>query len=271
MAYSNRPHLSPSAMRMWNRCGEQFRFRYIENIKKVPLGAALVLGRTAHEAVEENFKWKWRTGECKPTEEILDVFSAQYDRLLDTEEVRFWKDERDEYLTDPGKLKDEGVKCVTVHSEKLAPYVTPGEEPEQWFRVDMGGSRDLLGKTDIVDIDGIIIDQKFEGKKQPADEVAKDIQFSAYARSRMDPDKVDPNAFVELRRDSVLRSTKTMGPRAVQTPVRRTAEQLKRFNDLFHATEEAIDKGAFVPKTEGWHCSEKWCGFWNLCKHGGKK
>jgi hypothetical protein len=55
-----KPHISPSQMDMFFRCGEQYRRRYVLG-EIVPPGVALVKGSAVHKAAEVNYRQKVET------------------------------------------------------------------------------------------------------------------------------------------------------------------------------------------------------------------
>ena len=69
-----KPHLSVSQLSTLQKCGEMYRWRYIEGIKSPP-GVALVIGKGTHAAIEQDLGNKMTWGELLPDDSIADYAS----------------------------------------------------------------------------------------------------------------------------------------------------------------------------------------------------
>ena len=102
-----------------------------------------------------------------------------------------------------------------------------------------------------------IADHKVKSRVFSPDDLAQDIQATAYW---MDTGK--PMDFhIAL---------KTKQPRIEIQSTTRESWHATWFCDQVLSIWKAIKTGIFPPKDQGWHCSERWCGYWNLCKGGYK-
>ncbi len=250
---SRKPYLSFTQISMFLRCPRQYEQRYILK-KKTPPSGAMVLGRVWHKALELNYRQKIDSQQDLPLGDMQEYFAAQFDEVLKTEEVAFEPAEK------PGKLKDQGVGIVAAHHQAIAPAVRPllVEEP---FTVDLGEDFpfDLYGIWDLVERDGTIVDNKAYGRAPAQDALDKDLQFTAYALGyRATKGAVEPG----LRMDAVIKNVK---PKAVQLHTRRTNDQCRWFLGLVEQVGKAIKSGSFFPNPNGWHCSERFCGYWHSC------
>ena len=63
---------SYSQMAMYERCGIQYRKRYVEN-RIAPPGVSMIRGRGAHKGREANLTQKKDSGEDLPLSDVLDA------------------------------------------------------------------------------------------------------------------------------------------------------------------------------------------------------
>jgi len=249
-----KPHLSFSQLSMFLRCPRQYCFRYIDGLK-VPPSGAMVQSRAWHQAVEHNYTQKVESDQDVPVAEVQEVFAARFDEAVGSEEIAF------DAGADPAKLKDQGVGIVAVHHEAIAPAVRP-ELVEERFRLDLGNEFpfDLVGVWDLVERDGTVVDNKAYSKTPSQADLDKDLQFTAYSLAyRATRDAIEPG----LRMDAVIKNKKL---KAVQLTTSRTNDDCRWFLGLVEQVASAIDAGNFYPNPNGWHCSHKFCGYWDRCR-----
>jgi hypothetical protein len=115
-------HLSPSSLKMYMRCREQYRRRYVLGEKERP-GAALVWGNAHNFAlVETNFAQKIETGTDMSVADVELAFAEGFDQSVEKDggeaEVQ-WGDNK------PGELKDKGVLLASHYHKTVSPTVTP--------------------------------------------------------------------------------------------------------------------------------------------------
>lgn len=191
-------HLSPSSLKTYMRCREQWRRRYVLGEKERP-GAALVWGGAHNFAlVETNFAQKITTGEDLSTEDIKVAFAEGFDRRVEADggerEVQ-WGDEK------PGELKDKGVALAAHYHTTISPTVQP-IAVERSFRLDVPGvAVPVVGRIDI-------------------DEQHRTIDLKTGAKREMKPDNVFQGRIYQLERPVPIEfhlATKTKVP-AVYTP-----------------------------------------------------
>lgn len=246
-------HLSATQIGMFLRCPRQYEFRYIEG-RKVPPSGALIVGRSWHKAVEHNYRQKIQTEIDLPVDNVQDCFSDAFEQAF-TEEVKLNEDE------DKGQLKDIGIRITTLHHTVIAPKVQPCLV-EQEFNLDLGAGFPftLKGVWDVIEKDGVVADNKSFSRVPNQSDLDKDIQFSTYATAyRALHQKIEPG----LRMDCIV---KTKTPKAIQLHTKRSNDDCRWFLGLVERVAQAILSGAFPPNPCGWHCSEQFCGYWNLCR-----
>lgn len=245
--------LSYTQLNMFLRCPRQYEYRYMRGLK-VPPSGAMVQSRVWHETVEFNYRQKIHSDRDLALGEMQEFFVSQFDAALASEEVALEPGEK------PGKLKDQGTAIVAAHHKAVAPAVRP-LLVEEHFIVGLGEDFpfDLAGVWDLVERDGTIADNKAYSKTPQQEDLDKDLQFTIYALGfRATRGEIEPG----LRMDAIV---KTRNPRAVQLHTRRTNGHCRWLLGLIEQVGKAIASGIFYPNPNGWHCSPKFCGYWDRC------
>jgi len=250
---SEKPHLSASQFAMYLRCPRQYEFRYSKGLK-VPPSGAMVQGKVWHQAVERNYRQKIESDRDLALGDLQEFFAAQFDAALGEEEVAF------ETHESPGKLKDQGVAIVAAHHKVIAPAVHPllVEEP---FTLDLGEEVPftLMGVWDLVERDGTIVDNKARGKAPRQEDLDRDLQFGLYSLAyRATRQTIEAG----LRMDAIVKNKE---PKAVQLRTRRSNQECRWLLRLIEQVGTAIHSGTFFPNPQGWHCSPRFCGYWDRC------
>ena len=250
---ASKPHLSASSIGMFLKCPRQYEFRYMQKIKSPP-NAAMTQGSVVHKAVETNFRQKIETGVDLPLDSVKDACADAHKDMF-TKDVILGEGDT------IGKLKDQAVSLVEIHHKEIAPRVQPAAV-EQKFNLDLGEEFPftLLGFIDLVEKDGTIADLKVKGKRVSQADLDEDMQFTCYSLARR---IITGEAEPGMRMDILL---KNKIPKAVQMTTTRTNADCRFFLGQVEQVGNAIKTGIFYPNTNGWHCSENWCGYWDMCK-----
>lgn len=252
-------HLSPSSLKTYMRCREQWRRRYVLGEKERP-GAALVWGGAHNFAlVETNFAQKITTGEDLSVEDVQLAFAEGFDQRVERDggesEVQ-WGDDK------PGDLKDKGVALATHYHATVSPTVTPIAVERSFSLMVPGVPVPIIGRIDV-------------------DEEHRTIDLKTGAKREMKPDNVFQGRVYQLERPVPIEfhlATKTKLP-AIYTPAewpefgldvsdivqKRTARMLVTLADDIASTFATYGAdqpwpGAF---TYGWACG--YCGFKPTC------
>lgn len=110
---------------MLSKCGEQFRFRYLEGIKRPP-NAFLICGTATDKAVGTDLNNKIDTGELADEDTILDVARDAVENYPDKEDIELDEDESGKSVQDViGETKDKAVRLVRAHHGEIAPTIHP--------------------------------------------------------------------------------------------------------------------------------------------------
>ncbi len=270
-----KPSLSDSALAMLYRCGRQFEFRYVENIK-VPPGSALIVGISTHDSVANNLRMKKDTGFLLPLEQVKDTASDQVKGLWE-QGVKLSKDEIKE---GPKKAKAEAIDTAVglsaLHHGELAPKIKP-KEVERFFRVELiGYPMDLTGRIDIEEEDDSLRDTKTSARSPSQADVDASDQVTIYSLGKTIVDGATPEqlakAFSVTQRITERKLTmdylvKTKVKKVVSLETKRTEAHLHRIFRLIEQAVVVIEKGAFMPNPNGWWCSKSWCGYWDRCPY----
>ena len=249
-------HLSVSQINMFLRCPKQYEFRYIKGIKAPPSGA-MIQGTAYHHAVAQDLISKRDAGTLLSESDLIDAFASSFESKLkskeiDDEEGEAWEFEDIEWDEQhPDKVKDEGIRLALMYHRQKAGTLAP-TEVERRQEITIAGYRFIL-IADVVE-EGRIIDHKVRKRRQSESDIAQDLQSIVY--SMFYPGKA-------FEWHNVLR-LKT--PVIEVTGTTRTQKDFNRFTALAEQVGTAIQSGIFYPSPIGWHCSEKWCGYWNECQ-----
>jgi hypothetical protein len=122
---ATRKQLHQSGLEMLSKCGEQFRFRYLEGLKRPP-NAFLICGTATDKAVGTDLNHKIETGELAHEEALCDVARDAVESYPDKEEIELDEDESGKSVQDIiGETKDKAVRLVKAHHGQIAPIIQP--------------------------------------------------------------------------------------------------------------------------------------------------
>lgn len=118
-------HLSPSQIKTFQRCPEQWRQRYILGIKTAP-GIALIHGDADHTAHEVNFRQKIASREDLPVADVTDAFSDALETRVALELEEWGEvDGVGDGKAKLGEIKDVGVRMVRAYHQFASPQIQP--------------------------------------------------------------------------------------------------------------------------------------------------
>jgi len=270
-------------MNMYNRCGESYRFRYMEGIKTPP-NLPMSSGKAIHEALEYNSKHKMRVKVDMPIEHLLDSAADSHDRYM----AEIEPEDRNDVAI--GKDKDASLAIVGLYRRQQAPTITPiavefpfslvleGDEAQAEYLPVIGfvDSYAQVPDTRPGPTQGQPIlaleDYKKVNKKRTQLEVDISPQLTLY-------DYVYHLQTEGLVTDVVgYRQLGYNGPRAQEPgpysqPLYRNSEHMdpevrenrwKRVLNQFKMTQRAIQAGIFIPTDDPRVCS--WCGYAPICQ-----
>lgn len=259
-----KPHLSPSQLNSYFRCGEAYRRRYIEK-QIIPPAFAMLKGGAVHVAAEENFKQKIETHEDLSVKQIVECAAAAFEGKIKAEGVLLSEEERTRgQKIVKGEFLDSTVTSATI----LATDVCPKRQPtavEEKVRLELPESPyDLLGVLDLILPDGIQ-DLKNTGKKLGQTDIDGNPQFTTYAALYYA--KFKKPALRIIVDNIIHRPGSKQAADYQELMTERTKPDFDALAARINAAIKGILAGVFTPATPGaWWCSKKSCGFFASCK-----
>lgn len=256
-----KPHVSPSQMDTYFRCGEQYRRAYILR-DRVPPGVALIKGGSVHKAAEVNYQQKIASHRDLPVATLKEAAAA----YLDTEVgggLMLTPEESSRGLnTIIGEVRDRAAGLVDLFRTEVAPSVQP-VLVEKYVRIDLPKhSHDLLGRLDVADASGYIRDLKTASRRKNQDEIDRSDQLTFY-HAAYRQQVGNPAVGVIL---DVLVDTKR--PAVQRLESERTEADQQVFLNRLNAMLRGVQAGSFPPAPLGsWCCSPKYCGYWFTCPY----
>lgn len=240
--------ISNTQIAMFMRCPRQWEFRYVKGLKIPPKGI-MVQGSAYHGALKENFTYKVRNGIDLDVKSVLDAYDTTWRKSVD-EGKRLgeldWEGE------DPGKIKDQGIKLVKIYHNIAAPSVEPVSVEKEFVR-NIGNDIQCNGYIDLNTTESII-DHKVKGRAFTQDEANRDPQPTMYCFLRGVSNFVYHTAI------------KKKVPEIQLVNVEKNEDDINWWIEAVKQMMMQIDAGIFPPNFNGWHCSEKGCGYWHLCQ-----
>jgi len=236
-------HLSHSSVRMYLRCPEKWRRRYLE-LEYEPSSSNLVIGKVVGAGISAGYVVKLG-GEENYGEVMLDTASQSFDDIKDREEVD-WQDE------EPGKVKDSAMQCVGEYHQRVARFFKPTTVEEGFSITYPEADWDVQGYIDITG----------SGEGLAAD--LHDVKTVSKA------DGSTPSfAWHQIKKPN------TRNPASVQVMTTdRTPVQINNYLARIAQVAREIDWRAETGNWQGavpgsWFCSQKFCGFYASCPYGG--
>ena len=251
-------HLSPSQIRMYLRCPRQWEYRYVKGLK-IPPSGAMVLGSAYHEGLAKRFQYVLDCGKQPPPALATDTLAASFERLRadhiianDEESETFdeilWEEE-------PGKLKDIGIRLIQTYEQDVAPLITPvGVEVREVLLIgsERAGEIPIHLITDL-EIPDAVIDHKVKKRVFSSTDLEQDLQATVYWMATGLP----LSFHVALKQKT---------PKIVMQPTQRSDDHAIWFARQAESIWMALRSGVFPPNNQGWHCNERFCGYYGVCK-----
>ena len=251
----SKPALSYSAIAQFLRCPRQYWYQRIARVPTGPKSSALVEGSVGHSTLEYVLRAKMK-GKTVAAGEALDYFDNFWTSAIALDDVKW----------DKGDAESR-AKAVRIALKAYVEIVIPTIEPravEANWRIELKDcSFDLLGVVDVVDVRGAVFDHKFYARAPREGDIHDDGQLTCYdvARSR--------GAFGEVSTDDLYLGIAIKGSsRAYAVKTARSQHQREWFVGQVIDVAKAIDKAAFFPNTNGWHCSKAYCDYYGICRQG---
>jgi CRISPR/Cas system-associated exonuclease Cas4 (RecB family) len=216
----------------------------------IPPKAAMTRGTAVHSGIEFNYTQKMETKKDLPLEEVKEYTAAVFEEKAE---------ETDFEGEDKGKVKDSTISLAGLYHEEVAPTVQP-EAVEKKVEVAFEGTDyTLLGYIDLIDHKKRIRDTKTTGKT-PSESVIRDnLQLAAYSLMYQTiTGEEESGVGLDYLVD-------TKNPKVVQFEAKVTEAERQRFLKIMDAVAKAIEGEHFYPNYNNFMCSQKNCGYWDIC------
>ena len=243
-----------------------------------------------------------RAGADLPLAAVQQAASDEFDRAVRGESLFEKEDGTVETRTeapaafdlhgeDPGVNKDlvlrvgDAPGLVPVWYTRVAPSKEPAAV-ETWARLPFetpeGETVILRGRIDDLPREGVPLADLKHSKRafgktrySTEEDAANDDQLTAYdllhraATGRVPAGLGFDTVQLDAPRNAP-EAVKVTGIASPRVPARSDA-QIALYLERVAAVAKGIKAGVYVPahRGEDWWCSEKWCAFWKVCKHGG--
>lgn len=257
-----KPHLSPSQMEMYCKCGEQYRRRYIER-EKIPPGVSAHRGRGMHAGAQVNFRQKQDSHRDLPIKDIVDASVAAFEAEVAKDGFSMTAEEQARGANAlVAEAKDDTARFAEFHGRNQAPDYQPIVVEKRVRIVLPNASHDLLGVLDLMDSHKRIVDFKTGARRKPEGEADASVQLTTYAAAAA----VYGMPASEVRLDIMVGQKRQM-VRQIQSSTRGPTDFVALSNRI-NMVLAGIGAGIFPPATPGsWWCSPKWCGYWRSCPY----
>jgi hypothetical protein len=256
---TTKPHLSPTSIQMYLKCGLQYEFRYVKGIKAPP-GIAVIKGKSIHKTAEANYRQKIESHLDMTIPLLQEVASASFEDELKNDFVLSPEEKEKGEKNVIGEQKDKTVLLAGAYGSMVAPLYQPlyVEEPVQ---IELPKAPfDLLGYLDLADNRDQVRDLKTASRKKQMNDADTSIQLTYYSiaykkKTGREPSSVGLDVLVD-----------TKEPQLQQLITGRDENDMKSFVHTVNKVMDGIKKEVFLPATPGsWQCSEKFCGYWHSC------
>lgn len=247
------PTYSHSRLASFEKCKLQYRYRYVDRIRRDVQGIEAFMGNRVHEALEKLYR-DLQMERTPSLEELTSLYHRNWDRQH-SDKIRIVKTE---YAAD--HYRKVGERCITDFYRTYHPFgdgVTLGLEEKLGIPLDEGGQYRLEGYVDrIVRIEpGVyeVHDYKTGNSLPSADDLQNDRQLPLYQlgveRKFRDAREVRL-VWHYLAFNHEFRSSRN--PDALESLKSKTL-------DLIHRVESTQD----FPPTESALC--RWCEYQEIC------
>ena len=249
-------HLSHSSIQTYLQCPRAWSYKYREGVR-APSSPALVLGSALHGAVEDIIR-RQHAGTPVPLDAI---WQEQWSKAI-AQPVEWGADMPEQTSNEGYRLLAHPDTATTL--AKLVPLQEDGVlaiEKRVELRVP-GVPVPVLGYIDLITTDYVPTDFKTSGKPWTQEKAEGEIQPLIYLAALN-------QAGHHLNTSFRFRHIVWVKGRTPQVQVIETSHTIGAVLwvlQMVQSVWQAIDGGAFPPNPGTWNCSERWCGYWSLCR-----
>jgi PD-(D/E)XK nuclease superfamily len=253
--------LSASSLRLYWKCPERWRRRYLEREREPQTGPMLV-GSAVGGAATAHFAARM-AGEPLSARDTDDLVLAEFDERVERPRTRLGDD-------DPGELREQSREALRAYLAETAPTVRPlAVERRIELRFE-GADWSFVGYVDVEDERGHVIDLKVGAKHVSQAAADRDPQAAGYLLARaLEGRSAERFEFHSIRRGAIR-----SGERCLVVPTERSDARLALFEARIAQAARAIagcqETGDWpLARPDGWWCAPGQCSFWASCPAGG--
>jgi hypothetical protein len=234
---------------MYERCGEQYRRRYIER-EKSPPALAMIRGRGQSEAQHMDLQTKIDIDELADESDLVDIARDKVHKDAESpDDVDLTPEEKSEgFEVARGKVVDQSIRATRLHHQNVAPSLKPANvEGKLEFTVPMPdeSTRDFIGYYDVLETDDVLRDTKTTLKRPAGGIAGQSDQLALYSFALKQTTGVAPpsQSLDYLILSSAQNPTEVPIPKPKKGAAALTAEQVMKAISakLTHELKEAGD------------------------------
>jgi hypothetical protein len=263
--------MRPSFVKSAMLCQMRAYYFHVEKLK-LPPGIATEFGTAFHRTVlEKDQRRKIQTGEYAPLGELKEALFSDLEKSStivnpDDPEIQNLGGVSKAF----GHYSDTGMAMLDKYNENRE--ILAGRDVEVEYSAELGGVT-VIGHIDVDISDTRFADLKTRdlsrrgARRRNADDVANDWQYATYAALKSKATDA-PGIFVDE-----VNAYKKDPPEFARLESFRSARQHENVETVISNLSEIFRQGLMIPvdkgSTNGWVCSEKWCGAWkSVCPYG---
>ena len=247
--------ISNSQIQTFMTCPRRWEFRYTKGLILPPKGI-MVQGSAYHGAIKESLEYKMAKGNPLGEDDLYGAFDTYWNKSINGEYGEKDEDIARDFVDwegqNPGKIKDEGFRVASLYNKTYVPILNPVEVEKEAVK-NISDTVVLHGYIDCYTGDKVI-DHKLKSRAMSESDARQNSQAFAYCYLKDTP-KFEFHVCIKGER-----------ARIVPVGVLKTSEDINWWLDSVLQICRQIDTGICPPNYVGWHCSEKFCGYWDLCQ-----
>lgn len=250
-----------SSMDTFEKCGEMFRRRHLEN-EIIPPAIAAHIGTGLHKGAEINHRGKIATGQDEPLSVVQDAARDGYVQGIKEKRAYFPPEDLPSARVAAEAGIDETVSLATLYYQEVAPHIIPVLVEE---RVEIEVPElipTISGTVDVVDADNRLIDLKTASRVWPVGRAEHSHQATIYHKL-VEAATGRPPA--EIKFEILIKGGKGRH-QTIRTS--RTEADFRALVSRLQIMMRMITAGIFPPASAGaWVCAPRYCGYFYTCPH----
>lgn len=260
--------LSVSKIEQAMMCGLRLKYMYVDRIPRLA-SWVLLAGNVLHEITEHALRQVAKTGTYPDWKELDDMFEPVWERRVSEEQAKReflgWEHDPEDPCE---KIKSEYRPLVRLAREQVLSTMRPwtlGGDPVVEHRVEIemesdAGPFTLLGYVDLLADSGVLMDWKTTEESVSRRQLRTWLQFAGYSIWAY---PIVGKEDLPCEKIFLVRGKE---PFVQRKPFVMTHHHRAWFVKAAAQVWKSIVTGVFVPNTNGWWCSSKFCPYWMGCQ-----